>query len=464
MRARRAPLRAVAAMVAVVLVAGSCGGDDDTTAAPPEPTGTAGGRVDGAPEELGEGVTADAVKVAFSLVDFDCIKDYVDEIRVDQDETFQVFVDHVNDGGGIHGRQIEPVYYTYCPVPGTEPSGLTVCTAATEDENVFAVAGVFVDFSGDAQLCVARDHERVLIAYEITQAWIDQAPPGLMLTPGVTAERRIEVLMSLLKSEGTLEGRTVAALAETTTESRIAEVIEPALAEMGVERGSDAIVTITGTDTSAAQAQLDSFLELWKGEGVDAIILAGLAISNKQFIEKIKAELPDVLLLADNTSWLGSARDLVETGVEPNPYDGILTAIGETLEEHARGPEAQECDRIYTDATGEPVPPPGEFPDVSADGHRIDLRGAVHDACTYVLMFATIAEAVGPNLNNDTWVETVDNFGPIRVMQTKYASLRAGKYDANDTFRLAAFDPTIGDTGDFRAVTELRDVGAEAQS
>ena len=49
---------------------------------------------------------------------------------------------------------VEPLFKTYCPIPGSEPSSLSICTAATEDDDVFAIMGIFVDFTGDAQLCV----------------------------------------------------------------------------------------------------------------------------------------------------------------------------------------------------------------------------------------------------------------------------------------------------------------------
>jgi hypothetical protein len=451
----------LAVLTATALVFGACGGgDDDDDGA--DATGSTDKTEDTAApaEELGEGVTADSIKVAISYVDFECIKAFVDEIRVDQDKAFQEYIDYVNDQGGINGRRIEAVYYSHCPIPGAEPSALTTCTAATEDDNAFAVIGLFVDFSGDAQLCVAREHERILIANEISQAWIDESPPALILTPDVTAERRIEILMSLLKAEGTLDGKKVAVMAETTTESRIADAIDPALATMDVERGSDAVLSITGTDTTAAQAQVDSFIERWKSEGVEALLIAGLAISNKQFVEKIKAAMPDILLLSDNTSWLGSARDMVEAGVTPNPYDGMLVALGLTPAEYAETEQAAECEKIHADAGGEKLPPVNEFP-VRDDGQRVDIRATVFTACVYVLMFADIAEKVGPNLNNDTWTETVDNLGKIELRSTIYASLHKGKYDASDTFRISEFDPTVGESGSFAPVTEIRDVAAE---
>ena len=85
---------------------------------------------------------------------------------------------------------IEPVYKSYPPIPGSQNRARsTLCTAWTEDDEVFAVLGVFIDFTGDGQLCVARDHETIHIGHELEQPWIDEAPGGLMLTPDTTKER-----------------------------------------------------------------------------------------------------------------------------------------------------------------------------------------------------------------------------------------------------------------------------------
>jgi ABC-type branched-subunit amino acid transport system substrate-binding protein len=436
------------ALVLAGLLAGTgvaCAGEADDDAA------------DGPAGRLGHGVTAGEVKFAVALVDFGCIREFVDEIRVDQEETYQAFVDEVNDRGMLGNRKLVAVYKKYCPIPGSNPSTLTVCTAATEDDDVFAVLGTFYDTTGDAQLCVTEEHERVLITHGLSQRWIDDAPPGLLLTPDITAERRIAVIMDLLESEGLLDGRTVAVLSERTTADRVQDTVAPALAGMGVERGSDGVLTITGSDTSAAQAQLESFIEKWKSEGIDALVLVGETVQAKQFVEKIKQQLPDVLLVADGTSALSQAQDYVEAGIEPNPYDGFVTAEGETGEEHARGPEAKECHEIYERQTGKRVPGPNEVVP-GPGGKRLDVYGAVGDACVEVLMFATIAQAVGAELNNEGWTRTVNGLGDVRIMSTKYASLHEGKYDADDTYRLVAFDPTIPESGDWRGVTPVRDV------
>ncbi len=116
-----------------------------------------------------------------------------------------------------------PVYKTYNPITNVEP--MKICTELTEDEKVFAVLGVFIDFSGDAQLCLTRDKETVHIGHELKREWIDESPPGLLLTPDISQERRIEVLMSLVRQKNTLEGKKVAVLSDQDSQNVAADVI-----------------------------------------------------------------------------------------------------------------------------------------------------------------------------------------------------------------------------------------------
>src|SRR5213592_58894 len=55
---------------------------------------------------LGTGVAAKTLKLGVSLVDFDCIKQFVDSIRVDQEKNYQAFIDDINKKGGVAGRTI----------------------------------------------------------------------------------------------------------------------------------------------------------------------------------------------------------------------------------------------------------------------------------------------------------------------------------------------------------------------
>jgi ABC-type branched-subunit amino acid transport system substrate-binding protein len=74
--------------------------------------------------------------------------------RVNQEANYQAFIDDINERGGIHGRKIEAVFHTFCPIPDAQRLA-SVCTKFTDDEKVFAVMGNLFDPSGNAQTCVA---------------------------------------------------------------------------------------------------------------------------------------------------------------------------------------------------------------------------------------------------------------------------------------------------------------------
>jgi hypothetical protein len=453
----RARLRG-AAVLAVLLVAATglaaCGSSSSkngaastTTAAANLPT----------LKTYGPGVTAHTVKVGILLIDYSCIKSFVDSIRENEKQTDMQFINYINSHGGVAGgKKIVPVFQSVCPVTNT--GELAACTSFTEDDKVFAAWGTFYDPSGDAQLCFTKQHNTPIIADELTQALADQVPGGLIVTPDITPERRLRVILSLLEKHNTLKGKTVAILGENTAKPRIDSVVKPALQKMGVKTGSEALLTISGTDTSAAQQQVQSFIEKWKTEGVNALVLIGDAASSKQFVIEVRKALPKVVLVADTTAVLSSAQDEQKAGVKPNPYDGIITAEGQTGAEHQKSPHGVYCRTLYENITGLKMPSPNSIVK-DKHGQRLDLYSQIEDACLYPEMFKQIADRVGPYLNAQNWENAVNHFGHIEDMSTIYASLRQGKYDADDTYGLVAYDPSIPALGDWKQLTPIENVG-----
>ena len=61
-------------------------------------------------------------------------------------------------------------------------------------------------------------------------------------------------------------------------------------------------------------------------------------------------------------------------------------------------------------------------------------------------MFKAIAEKVGTELTNENWQAAVDEFGAIELVGTNIASVCAGKYAADDEFRLVEWDSSIGES------------------
>jgi len=98
-------------VVAILVLCAACGSSSKgtttpTTAKGPAPVSTA----------LGTGVTPTTIKIGVALVDFTCIQQFVDSIRVGQQQIYQAYIDDINKKGGIAGRQIVPVYHSYCPI------------------------------------------------------------------------------------------------------------------------------------------------------------------------------------------------------------------------------------------------------------------------------------------------------------------------------------------------------------
>ena len=438
----------------LLLTVAACGSGTSTSKSAPTTPGT-GGKAANVPG-VGTGVTDNEIKLGVSLIDYKCIpKSFVDSIYVNQPQAYNAYIDNLNAEGGINGRKVVPVFKLICPLQPA--AAVSACTSLTDDSKVFAVVGTMYDPTGDAQLCVANQHKTILITDGLTQDIINKAPPGLLLSPGITSDRRLKVIMSLLKSQHTLDGKTVAILTEAASTSPAEDVVKPALDAMGVQQGTEAVLSISGADTTAAQTQLDSFIEKWKTQHVNALILVGQAVSSKQFVDKVKGAIPDMQLIADTTSVESGGQDDVKAHVVPNPYDGIITAEGRIGLEHSRTPNYTYCKTIFEKQTGITIPLPNVVVKLP-NGQQNNIYGNAEDACSYVTMFQDIAQHVGKDLNNTNWTNTVNSLGSVRVMNTDWASLHAGKYDADDTYGLVAFDPAIPPNGEWRHVTPVKKV------
>ena len=335
------------------------------------------------------------------------------DTRVDEYKVYQAFIDDLNAKGGIAGRKIIPDYKTFCPI--VPAPALALCTSFTEDDHVFAVLGDFVDLTGQAQPCIAKQHKTILITFNLTKAEIDSSPPGLMLTFNAVQERRVAITLDLLKKEQTLKGKTVAVLGEATTAQSVKNILVPGLKAMGVKLGSTAILTISGADTTAASSQLESFVEKWKTEGVNTVFLSGLQVSAKQFVPELVKDMPGVQLLADNNTVSSYGQNLQNAGTRPNPYEGIISTAGLSSKHYDQSDNWKYCAAIYEKAFHKTAPNletvvPGPR------GHTLDISGSITDACTELTMFHDIGDRVGKYLNADNWTNVVNNYGKIRIM------------------------------------------------
>ena len=173
--------RTVVVLVVLAVLAAACGSGTATGARSPTAAASGAGSTAGSGAEVagvpgvGPGVSANRIKLGVALIDYKCVESYVDSIYVDQETMWGYFVKNINDHGGINGRRIVADFKEICPIQPA--AALSACTSFTEDDHVFAVIGSMYDTSGDAQLCIAKNHKTPLITDSLTQEMIDRAPP-----------------------------------------------------------------------------------------------------------------------------------------------------------------------------------------------------------------------------------------------------------------------------------------------
>jgi hypothetical protein len=260
-------------------------------------------------------------------------------------------------------------------------------------------------------------------------------------------------MLEAANTKGLLTGKKFGILAETGTKSRIASVIAPELKKLGLSVGTAGVLqTDASGDTTAAQAQLDSLIERWKGENVNALFISGLTAVSKVFVQKVRKAMPDALLITDaDSSAKGAGQDAVNAGLNPNPYKGMLAYVGLTDQQQFETPSLQECVHIWEKASGTKVIAPKDLTK-GRNGKRDEIWITVRDACSDVKFFKAIADRVGKYLDNTNWTDAVNHFGSITIVGTPKASLGTGKYDAADGDNLVEFDPAAGTAGDWKVV------------
>jgi hypothetical protein len=285
---------------------------------------------------------------------------------------------------------------------------------------------------------------------------INQVPPAMLIFPGTTPERSSGVLFELMQKQHLLKGKKLAVLADQTSEVSVKSAVLPAIKKTGVATGTTAYLTINGADTTAAQAQLDSFIERWKSEGVNAVFVTGENTVTKQFVEKVAQELPHVMLLTDTGDALAQGQDETKAHISPNPYQKMYIAGGYAAADYAKSANWKYCKGIYTAATGKTPPGPLDVRKVKVGGKELtdQTYNTINDACQMISTLTQILSKMGKYVNVPNWVSTVNSFGPIvNRGGGPYASLSQSKYDDDDTFQLQQFDSKLPPNGNWKPLT-----------
>jgi hypothetical protein len=422
--------KSLAALLALVAItAGACSSGSTPKASSGSSKGPAG-----------PGVTADTIKLGVTIIDYAKlrsvgIKGDWGDMRI----TWDALIGDVNSHGGVFGRKIVPVYADYSVID--QASAEAACVALTQDTKVFAVLAGFIGPNEGVNKCFA-DKGTAQVSTNPDPAIARTLP---WITPDAATKRKLGLWANLLIAQKTLAGQKFAVMAY---ESRKAEVETSFLAPItkaGLKPTDVFLINVPEGDTVAAQAQLQTWNERMRSDGVKHVIMLGDAAGVASILRTVGF---NGQLSTDNpiSMTVGDLPLTRFTGTKS------MQDIGDLAWNTSGG---KACVKTYERAN----PAAGKIPDPKTqaqDAHQIGT--GIMWACSYLNLFLAVAKAAGEPtypalLNAITTKMKSFSFG-----QNQFASLGPDKFDANDGFRPVEFDPTLGPKGGWKSTGPLQNV------
>ena len=453
-RSHRRPWQAwtLAVLLAFALIAASCGDDGSegeagttstTEAAPgttapdetgPDETTTA------APVELTAswtGVTEEVIRLGFTTTDLVRLREMglVDIDRGDPQVALDALIADVNARGGINGRMLEAYLEVIVPVDATAAD--EACVRMTEDIGVFAVLGPFAGPNSDLNPCINSRNATIIVGGQpnAEQLAVSEAP---WISNTMFAGRRLAGVIELMEAEGLL-GDKVAVVVRPEERNFADDIVIPALAALGKDV-LDVVQDSSPSDVVAGEAQWERFIELFKTEAVDSVVM----VENTGTFgstQLARSDLDANYLIADTTALLRGLGAL--DGAVGADLAGVIGSAGPSEAEVWELEATQDCVRVFEEANpGETVLPTTEVPEGEPDWF-----GNILPFCATLRLFELAATAAGPELTHDSFLTGAESLGEIEIPGQVFASMGPGKYDAADAIRLTIFDASVGTNG-----------------
>ena len=444
----------------VALMAAACGDDGTdtttesttTTTSVPSPSTTSGSGDPApsttAPVELTaswKGVTEDTVSIAVSILDFDELREMglQDFGWGDQRLIWEFYLDRLNERGGVAGRQVDYELVFYNPAFASDAEA--ACVEMTEDRDVFAVIGAFLGPAESATPCLTRQEDLVVFNGTMTVDLLESAE-SVWVADGSAGRRRIPIFFELLDQAGYVDGQKVAVVSGNENERDSVDVIEPILADLGLDVVLSTVNTVSTDDVVAEDRYWDTTAEKIRTEGAEVIVINGDTTGAIRGIGRNGLEQELWVVTADQLVNLGTTVDRADA-------DGAITLAGLSAEEGWSEPGLVACVKEFTDAHPD-IEVLGPL-DVGEGDERWD--NAIGQACRWLAVFEIVMNAAGPELTPASVQAAYEGLGDVDLPGYVFSSWGPGKPDANDGFRLSAWDSTVGENGSLVPITELLD-------
>jgi hypothetical protein len=395
----------MAALAALLLVAGCTSGDDDTADATSDSTTTTAGdgsttsTVEEVPTGPSPGVTDDAIKVGVTYVDLEAIRELTNIDHGDYEAAYRALFDDINAKGGINGRKLEPVFAPVSPI-GTAPAD-EACVKLTQDEKVFVVLGFF---QADAVLCYVETNQTAIIGGTMTPDRLQRASVPWFSTEA-SSDFEADAIRQLAE-DGVLDGE-LAVVATTQDEAALRSTVEPLLDELSIEPVETAIIDAPEDDVAAQNAAVAVIAERFRSAGATKVLVVGgggLVWANG--VESTNYR-PELIFTTLNSI---SAYTEDTAGRDLSVVEGsVAGALFGPAEDSFADASMKDCLAVLS-AAGVEVKDPAEL----AQGEPETFVSA-SNACHNMALFTAIAEAAGEQLNYGTFRKAGEELGEVTI-------------------------------------------------
>jgi hypothetical protein len=355
------------------------------------------------------GVSGSTINVVFPVANLDALASTYgfagDAEYTEQAQAIHLFVNQVNEGGGINGRTINPVITPYDPANNAEMQKL--CVDWTQgNPAVFAVLDGVGTYTGVNQLCVTQQgHTPFLSQWTTVTSFVKQASPYLWWS-GPDDGAVLRALVQWGASQGSVGGKSrlgVIVGDRASDQAALHQSLLPDLKRLGVTPLVETIPAQT-SETAASGSDATLVVEKLHQAGVTTVIPL---IPFNAFLPVLAAQtqqqyFPKLLLSDYENSIETSLGLLVPFGKALNGQEGVTTETLGGIDDprpYAQGgydPGVRSCWTIWHKAY--PGIPKGNL------NNDIEEQGPVQGWCQEIRLFAQAAAAAGRDLNRRTFV------------------------------------------------------------
>jgi hypothetical protein len=359
------------------------------------------------------GVTATSINVVFPVVAINSLagkegfaedKEYNEQIPA-----IHLYVNQINNSGGINGRKINPIIVQFDPTNDANMQSL--CRQWTQGSPaVFAVLDGIGTWEGDNQLCVAQQGQTPLLsAWSTTTNWTNLGSPYLWWTGPDMAPVLAATVQWGISSGRLGHGKSVGVVVsdQAADQDALNDYLMPDLKRAGI---TPMVQTVAASPDQTAATNSDAQLavEKFKAGGVQSVIPL---LPENAFFPYVGAENAQQyypqLLLSDYQSSIEVALGLIPVPYEKalNGQEGVTTetlgGIDDNRPQSQGGydPGVRSC--YTTWHAYHPKPIAGTL------YHYIEEQGPIQAWCGAIRLFATAAKDAGKNLNRRTFVEAM---------------------------------------------------------